>query len=152
MSPKSVHAYVLGEHGDSEVLVWSGAKVGGVPLAGFAEQSGKPLTPEVKAKIDDGVRHAAYRIIEGKKATYYGIGAGLARLVRAIRDNEKSVWTVTTSNKDVKGAIPVSYALPRVVGREGIISTLLPVLSPDEEDALYRSAEILKKAWAELKL
>ena len=69
ISPNSVHAYVLGEHGESEVLIWSSAKVGGVPLALFAEQQGMPLTDEVKARIDDGVRHSAYRIIQGKGAT-----------------------------------------------------------------------------------
>ncbi|HXK95314.1 MAG TPA: L-lactate dehydrogenase, partial [bacterium] len=96
VSPHSVHAYVLGEHGDSEVLVWSSAKVGGVPLYDIAEQAGKPIPGEIQARIDDGVRRAAYRIIEGKGATYYGIGAGLARIVKAIRDDERTVLTVST--------------------------------------------------------
>lgn len=89
VAPQSVHAYVLGEHGDSEVLVWSSAQVGGVPLLEFAEARGRALSPEDRARIDEGVRRAAYRIIEGKGATYYGIGAGLARLVRAILTDEK---------------------------------------------------------------
>jgi L-lactate dehydrogenase len=87
VAPQSVHAYVLGEHGDSEVLVWSSAKVGGVPLEDFATQRGLKLDAQVRARIDDGVRRAAYRIIEGKRATYFGIGAGLARLAAAVRDD-----------------------------------------------------------------
>ena len=81
VAPHSVHAYVMGEHGDSEVLVWSSAKVGGIPLLDFAAQTARTITPEVVARIDDGVRRAAYSIIEGKGATYYGGGSALARIV-----------------------------------------------------------------------
>jgi L-lactate dehydrogenase len=84
VAPISVHGYVLGEHGDSEVLVWSSAKVGGVSIQDYAIQMGMDLTEEIKSQIDDGVRHAAYRIIEGKGATYYGIGAGIAQIVEAV--------------------------------------------------------------------
>jgi L-lactate dehydrogenase len=84
IAPQSVHAYVLGEHGDSEVLAWSAARAGSVPLRSFAAQVGAPLTDEVMARIDDRVRNAAYTIIAGKGATWYGIGAGLARIVRSI--------------------------------------------------------------------
>jgi L-lactate dehydrogenase len=84
ISPQSVHAYVLGEHGDSEVLAWSNARAGSLSLAGFAAQVGSAITADVRARIDDGVRNAAYKIIKGKGATYYGIGAGLARIVKAI--------------------------------------------------------------------
>jgi L-lactate dehydrogenase len=149
---QSVHAYVLGEHGDSEVLVWSNAKVGGLQLHDFAVQIGKNPTLKDKEKIDDGVRRAAYRIIEGKKATYYGIGAGLARLVRAIGDDERSVFTVSISNKDTKDSLPIAYSLPRVLGAKGVLTTLKPPLSKDEDKALKRSAEILQAAWDELKL
>lgn len=152
VAPQSVHAYVLGEHGDSEVLVWSSAKVGGVPLHDFAVQIGKDPTEKDIQKIDDGVRRAAYRIIEGKKATYYGIGAGLARLVRAIGDDERSVFTVSMSNKNLKGSLPVAYSLPRVLGAKGVIATLTPPLSEDENAALKRSAEVLQGVWDELKL
>ena len=90
----SVHAYVLGEHGDSEVLLWSSADVGGVPVADFADQTGRAIDGTVKSRIDDGVRRAAYRIIEGKGATYYGIGAGLAKIVQAVRDDERRALTI----------------------------------------------------------
>lgn len=95
IAPQSVHAYVLGEHGDSEVLVWSSATVGGVPLASAAAQLGRPLGAAERERIDEAVRRAAYRIIAGKGATYYGIGAAVARLIRAIRDDEGLVVTVS---------------------------------------------------------
>ncbi len=146
VSPSSVHAYVLGEHGDSEVLVWSEAKVGGVGVDQFAEQRGCPLTPAERQRIEDGVRHAAYRIIEGKGATYYGIGAVLARLTRAILIDERAALTVSTLNPHVEGVSDVALSLPRIVGRDGVLTTLTPTLNDDERAALRRSAEILKEA------
>lgn len=150
VAPQSVHAYVLGEHGDSEVLVWSSAKVGGVPMLDFAEQSGRSLTEEVRARIDDGVRRAAYRIIEGKQATYYGIGAGLARIARAIRDDERAVLTLSMHTDGIEGLEDVSLSLPRVLGARGVLASLPPSLSQAERAALEKSAAILKKAAAEL--
>jgi L-lactate dehydrogenase len=144
ISSQSVHTYVLGEHGDSEVLIWSSAKIGGLPLAEFAEQSGKQLTAETKASIEDGVRRAAYRIIEGKGATYYGIGAGLARIAQAVRDDERAVLTV--SNVGLKRDEEVCLSLPRVISGVGITSTLQPSLSAEEHEALSRSADILRNA------
>ena len=146
IAPHSVHAYVLGEHGDSEVLAWSSGKVGGVPVTEFAAQIGRPITEEIKTKIDDGVRNAAYRIIEGKGATYYGIGAGIARITRAIEDDEGAVMTLS----NVEGFGGVSLSLPRVLNAKGIEATIQPVLSNEETEALKKSAEILKKAAAEL--
>ncbi|WP_018112244.1 L-lactate dehydrogenase [Thermus igniterrae] len=146
VAPQSVHAYVLGEHGDSEVLVWSGAQVGGVPLAAFAEARGRPLTPEDRARIDEGVRRAAYRIIEGKGATYYGIGAGMARLVRAILTDEKGVYTVSAFTPQVEGVKEVALSLPRILGAEGVEATIYPSLDEGEREALRQSATILKEA------
>ena len=147
LAPHSVHAYVLGEHGDSEVLAWSSGKIGGVPVIEFAEQIGRRITDDVKARIDDGVRRAAYRIIEGKGATYYGIGAGIARIAKAIRDDEGAVLTLS----NIEGINGVSLSLPRVLKAKGIETTIQPMLSNEEEKALNRSAEILREAAAELK-
>jgi L-lactate dehydrogenase len=146
VAPQSVHAYVLGEHGDSEVLVWSGAAVGGVPLDEFARQRGLELGPEARMRIDDGVRRAAYRIIEGKKATYFGIGAGLARLTEAVRDDERVVMTVTSAQGALPGFEGTCLALPRIVGGGGVLATLNPLLSAEERTALERSARILRDA------
>lgn len=150
VAAQSVHAYVLGEHGDSEVLCWSSAKVGGVPIASFAWQCGRELSEGVRACIDEGVRRAAYRIIEGKGSTYYGIGAGLSRIVRALRDNERVVMTLSMPTTDIDGVDEVSLSLPRVLGSRGVVATLQPELSDDERAALCHSAKILQEAHAEL--
>ncbi|MCS6860137.1 MAG: L-lactate dehydrogenase [Abditibacteriales bacterium] len=150
VSPQSVHAYVLGEHGDSEVLVWSEAKVGGVDVDQFAKQIGRPLTLAERQRIDDGVRRAAYRIIEGKGATYYGIGAALARLTRAIFHDERALLTVSMLNPYVEGVPDVALSLPRIIGRDGVLATLTPTLNADERAALRRSAEILKEATTQI--
>jgi len=146
VAPTSVHAYVLGEHGDSEVLAWSSARVGGVPLAAFADDPRCAVTDAVRARIDEGVRRAAYRIIAGKGATWHGIGAGLARLVEIVRADERTVMTVSTLTPEVEGVADVALSLPRVVGARGAERTLAPELDDAERAALRRSATILKEA------
>lgn len=150
VSPHSIHANVLGEHGDSEVLVWSSAKVGGLPLADFAAQTGRLLTTEICELIDDGVRRAAYHIIEGKGATYFGIGAGLSRIIQAIGDDERAVLTVSTTISGDDELAGLSLSLPRVVGAGGVLATLRPPLSEKEDAALRRSAQILRAAASDL--
>ncbi len=147
IAPRSAHVYVLGEHGDSEVLAWASGKIGGATLAEYSEQISRPLTDEVKAKIDDGVRRAAYRIIEGKGATYYGIGAGIARIAKAIRDDEGAVLTLS----NIDGIKGVCLSLPRVLTAKGIATTIQPKLSSEEADALDRSADVLREAAAGLR-
>ncbi|EIE53089.1 L-lactate dehydrogenase [Citreicella sp. 357] len=144
IAPQSVHAYVLGEHGDSEVLAWASARAASQPVERFAAQVGAAITQDVRDRIDDGVRRAAYRIIEGKGATWYGIGAGLARIVQAVGGDQRSVLSVSIVTPEVEGVSDVALSLPRVVGREGVIATLRPELSSTESDALRRSAEMLK--------
>jgi len=146
VTPKSVHAHVVGEHGDSEVLLWSGASVAGVPVERAAAQLGRRLTADDRAAIDEGVRRAAYRIINGKGHTAFGIGGGLARLVAAIAGDERLVTTCAILNDDVAGVPDVVLSLPRVIGAGGVLDTILPDLAPEEEAALRRSAEILKAA------
>lgn len=152
LAPHSVHAYVLGEHGDSEVLTWSNAKIGGVPLFEFAVQIGRPLTADTRNRIDDHVRNAAYRIINGKGATYYGIGAGIARIIKAVRDDEGAVLTLSSLTSQVGGLEGVSLSLPRVLGSNGITATITPSLSEAENNLLQKSAGILRQAAAELNL
>lgn len=146
VAPQSIHGHVLGEHGDSEVLVWSSVDVATVPVAEFARQVGRPITPEVKARIDDGVRNAAYKIIAGKGSTYYGIGAGISRLVATILDNEHRVFTVSTINAEVAGVAGVALSLPRILGRTGVIVDIMPPLDDAEREALKQSALILKQS------
>lgn len=144
ISPQSVHAYVLGEHGDSEVLAWSNAKVGSLSLAEIAAQVGSPITQNVRATIDDGVRNAAYKIIKGKGATYYGIGAGLARIVKAIARDQHDVLTVSCVTPQVAGVCDVALSIPRVVGGRGVEVDLMPDLDAKEIDGLEKSAQLLK--------
>jgi L-lactate dehydrogenase len=152
VAPVSVHAYVLGEHGDSEVLVWSSAKVGGVSIQDYARQMGVSLTEERKSQIDDGVRRAAYRIIENKGATYYGIGAGIAQIVQAIRDDERRVLTISNLTTGVEAFNGICLSLPRVVGLKGVLTELRPDLSSEEHLVLQKSAGILKETAVSIKM
>jgi len=144
VAPQSVHALVLGEHGDSEVLAWSTARAGSVPIGAFAEQMGRPLDAAARAAIDEGVRRAAYRIIAGKGATWYGIGAGLARIVRAIAADQRDVLTVSMLTPEVMGVQDVALSLPRVIGAAGVLADLHPELSVEESEGLAASARLLK--------
>jgi L-lactate dehydrogenase len=144
VSPRSIHAYVLGEHGDSQVLAWSAARAGAVPIAAFAAQVGAPITEAVRAEIDSRTRNAAYTIVEGKGSTYYGIGAGLARIVAAIRQDEQAVLSVSTVTAEVEGVSDVALSVPRLVGREGVTAELFPDLDAEEHAALHRSATMLR--------
>ncbi|MCH2067012.1 L-lactate dehydrogenase [Shimia sp.] len=144
IDPRSIHAYVLDEHGDSEVLSWSSAQVGARHLLSFAEEKGNPITGAVRTAIDEGVRRAAYRIIAGKGATYYGIGAGLARLVAAIGGDERSVHSVSIMTSEVAGVRDAPLSLPRVVGKGGVIEDVTPEIDSLEQAALKASAQLLK--------
>jgi L-lactate dehydrogenase len=147
VSPQSVHAYVLGEHGDSEVLAWSGARVGGVPVSAFDDDPRCRVDDAARARVDEGVRRAAYHIIAGRGATSYGIGAGLARLAEAVRGDERAAFTVSCVTDECEGVRGVALSLPRVLGARGVARTLAPELDDAERRALRRSAEVLDEAW-----
>jgi len=141
-----VHAYVLGEHGDSEVLAWSLVTVGTVPLEVFCQQQKADTGPAVREQIDQGVRRAAYHIIEGKGATYYGIGAALAHIVNAVLRDQRSVLTVCTPVEEIVGVSDVTIALPNLVGGEGVLSTLPAPLDDAETALLAASARTVRDA------
>lgn len=144
ISPKSIHANVLGEHGDSEVLAWSNGDAGTMRIDDLAKSIDKPLTDEVKARIDDCVRNAAYKIINGKGATYYGIAGALSRICQAIGSNEYAVLTVSSLHDNIEGVENVCMSLPSIVGKRGIQGVLHPNLSDEERKALQKSAQTLK--------
>jgi hypothetical protein len=123
------------------VLAWSNARAGSVPLTAFAAQIGSALTADVRARIDKGVRNAAYTIIEGKGATWYGIGGGLARIVGAIAGDEQAVLSVSTVEPEVLGVGDVALSLPRLVGAGGVSATLWPDLDAEETEKLRASAD-----------
>ena len=150
VAPISVHANVLGEHGDSEVLAWSSIQVGVFPLAVFAAEVGRPLTDQVRQDIDKKVRTAAYRMIEGKGSTSYGVGMSLARIVKAIHDDEKAVLTLSAPGNGKVQTGGVCLSLPCVLGARGVEAVLWPTLTSEEEAALKRSAQILREAQSNL--
>lgn len=144
IAPSSVHAHVLGEHGDSEVLAWSSAEVAGIPLADFARQRSVAFDQGLREGVERDVRRAAYDIIGGKGATYYGIGAALARLCRAILQDERTVLTACAVMEEVEGIRDVALSLPLVIGRDGVGARLQPRLDEQERHALRASAEIIR--------
>ena len=139
-----VHAYVIGEHGDSEVLTWSLTNVGNMPLESFVRLRGLNLGEAERAQIDAGVRHAAYRIIEGKGATHFGIGSALARIARNILTDRRAIMTVCTPTAEIAGVPDVTVSLPRLVGGDGVLETFQLPLSADEYAALNRSAALIR--------
>jgi L-lactate dehydrogenase len=140
-----VHAYVRGEHGDSEVLTWSMVTIGGIPLDDFCEMRSLSVCAEDKGEIDEQVRRAAYHIIEGKGATYYGVGSALARIVEVILRDQRSILTVTSPVEDGAGVKDVTLSLPHLVGGQGILATFQPLLNPEEQSALNASAALIRK-------
>ena len=139
-----IHAYVLGEHGDSEMIPWSIVTVGGIPLEKFCTGGDISICPEDYPAVDEKVRRAAYHIIGGKGATYYGIGSAIARIVEVILQGERSILTVCTPMEDVVGVKNVTVSLPNLVGGDGIIQTLYPNLNQEETSALHNSAYIVR--------
>src|SRR5262249_20271760 len=145
-----VHAHVVGEHGDSEVLTWSLATVGGMPLEAFARLRKIDLSAAVRRDIDAKVRRAAYTIIGGKGATYYGIGSALARILDVILHDQRAILTVCTPAADVAGVRDVTVALPRLVGGHGALETFPLPLREDETARLRDSARVIRYALDDL--
>jgi len=153
VDPHHVHAYVIGEHGDSEVLTWSLAAIAGTRIDEFARLRGRQvLTPEERQTIDGQVRRAAYHIIAGKGATYYGIGSAVARIVDVVLHDQRAIFTICTRIDDEPGCEGVTLALPHLVGAEGALASLPLPLDATEQEALRRSASILREAVESLKL
>jgi L-lactate dehydrogenase len=150
VDPHHVHGHVIGEHGDSEVLTWSLASISGMPLEAFAKLRGVDLTDAIRRDIDEKVRRAAYTIISGKGATYYGIGCALARIVDAVLHDQRSILTVCAPTPDVAGVKDVTVALPRLVGGSGVMETFPLPLSETEQKQLQASGSVIRQALDEL--
>lgn len=146
IDPQHIHAYVLGEHGDSEVLTWSLVTVGGMDLDEFCKERETAFCDEDFEVIEDQVRRAAYHIIEGKGATYYGVGSAIARLVEVILRDQRSILTVCTPIPEVAGVKDITVSLPNLVGGQGIMTTFYPDLNEKEHMALKNSAEVIRDA------
>lgn len=141
-----VHGYVVGEHGDSEVLLWSLVNVGGVPLKDFCKARQIVLDQAIKDQIDNKVRRAAYHIIEGKTATYYGIGSALAGITKVLLQDERSILTICSPMANIAGVENVTVSMPFLFGGNGVIETLPLPMTDDELDKLQKSASIVKEA------
>ena len=140
---RSVHAVIIGEHGDSELAVWSGANISGVDLSHFCALCGETEHRETMERIYRDVRDSAYEIIERKGATYYGIAAAVARIAQCIVRNEHSVLPVSTNLQGLYGVEDLCMSVPAVVGRDGVEKVLEIELSPEEREAFRQSAETL---------
>ncbi len=146
VDPQHVHGYVVGEHGDSEVLTWSLVTVGGMPLKAFCRQHGLEFTDTARDEIEHRVRDAAYKIIEGKGSTYYGIGAALAQVVNAVLRDQRSILTVCTPVTRIAGVCDVTLSLPHLIGKQGVLASFPLPLDDKEQGALARSAEVVCQA------
>jgi L-lactate dehydrogenase len=145
VDPRSVHAFVIGEHGDSEVPVWSGANVAGVGLTELATSSGRSFGHDDKDSIFTATRDAAYSIIERKGATYYAVAAALVRIVEAIVRDQRTVLSVSSVLDGEYGLRDVALSVPSVVGANGVEQALELTLDDGEMAALLRSAGILRE-------
>jgi len=147
VNPASVEAMAIGEHGTSEVLLWSSATAAGVPIREACRQCGESFD-KVREAVERDVRYANITIIEGNNASQYGIGIACARLTEAVLRDERSIFPVAS----YQAAYGVTLALPSVVGGEGVIRVLEPPMSADERAQLQRSAERLRVAGERLRV
>ena len=152
VDPQHVHAYVVGEHGDSEVLVWSQATIAGLSLDDFVKIRGTPLTGDDRREIDENVRHAAYQIIAGKGATYYGIGSAVARIVDVLLHDQRAILTICSCITGMPDCDGVTMAMPHILGGGGVRATIPLSLDANEHARLIRSADVLREAIASLKV
>jgi L-lactate dehydrogenase len=152
VDPQHVHGYVIGEHGDSEVLVWSQATIAGLNLDEFAKVHGRPLTAAARSQIDENVRRAAYHIIAGKGATYFGIGSAVARIVDVLLHDQRAILTICARITGLPDCEDVTLALPHLLGGEGVIGTIPLPLDGTELEGLRHSAGILREAIQSLNL
>ena len=141
---RSVHAFIIGEHGDSEIAAWSSANVSGIPLSSFCEMSGHFDHIQAMQRIAENVKNSAYEIIEKKKATYYGIAMSVRRICEAIVRDEKSILPVSSIQSGNYGISGVALSMPAIVGKNGVEGSVPINLSIEEQEALRKSADTLR--------
>lgn len=146
----SVHAYIIGEHGDSEFPVWSSASIGQVPLREWEIDGRKPFTEQRLAEMTDQVVNAAYKVIAGKGATNYAIGLSGIRIAEAILRDLRSVLPVSSILEDFHGISGLALSVPSIVGRRGVEQPLAIPMGEHEEQQLRDSAQAMRKALTSL--
>ena len=141
---RNVHAYVLGEHGDSEVVVWSMTHIAGIPIRDYCAICKRCNWQKEQKKIAERVRDSAYHIIDYKGSTYYAIGLSLVRISSAVLRNEHSILTVSLLLRGEYGIDNICLSVPCVIGKSGIEQIITAPLSLEEQTALKRSAETIR--------
>ena len=150
INPQNVHAYIIGEHGDTELPVWSHAYIGTRPVSDYLKE-GKGPDREQLDQLFTQVRDAAYQIIDLKGATYYAIAMGLVRLTQAIFRDENAILTVSTLLKGEYGLNDICLGVPAVINRSGVREVIELNLTEEERKKLHHSADILTKQLQSLK-
>lgn len=152
VDPRNIHAYVMGEHGDSEFVPWSQALLATKPILQICEESEGKISMSDLESISSEVRNAAYKIIDAKKATYYGIGMALTRIARALLGGENSVLTVSACLDGEYGQKDVYVGVPCILNQNGVSRILQVNLTEQEQEQLARSCDTLRKSFDELGL
>jgi L-lactate dehydrogenase len=150
VDPRSVHAYIVGEHGDSELALWSLANIAGVRLPDFIGADGQRYDRAALDGILEQTRHAAYEIIKRKRATYYAIGLGLLTILEAVLRDQHTVLTVSSPMHGIYGVSDIAISLPTIVGRRGIEQVIELPLDADELQKFRHSADLLKATLQQL--
>ncbi len=146
LDPRNVHAYVLGEHGDSEIVNWSHADIAGIPLSDFCKNCRRDCGGDLFMKLFEETKNAAYRIIEKKGSTFYGIGLAVSKVLSTVLNNQHSVLTVSTVHPEFEGLKDVPFSVPTILGREGVERILKVGLSSEELKGLSNSAGVIADA------
>lgn len=152
VDPRNIHAYVMGEHGDTEFVPWSQAMVATKSIPELCEESHGSICSQELEQISEEVRTAAYKIIEAKNATYYGIGMALTRITKAILGNEHSVLTVSAMLRGEYGQSSVFTGVPCIINQNGIQRVLPLSLSDEEKEKMDQSCQILRRSFEELEM
>lgn len=147
LDPRSLHAYIIGEHGDSEVAVWSKVNIAGLPLVDDHNQ----IDPNLQA-VFENVKNAAYEIIQRKGATCYAIGLGVTQIVQSILRNQNRILTVSTMINGIHDIQDVCLSLPAVVNRHGVTRVLNISLTDLEQQQLQKSSQVLRQTIEQLNL
>ncbi|NLO83327.1 MAG: L-lactate dehydrogenase [Clostridiales bacterium] len=144
VATQNIHAYIIGEHGDSEVPAWSITNIAGMPIEQYCFRCGRACLPEEKMKIFEDVKNSAYKIIEGKGATYYAVGLSVRRIVEAIVRDENVVLSISSLMQGYYGVEDVCLSLPTLLNAKGVVKVLELPLNEEEKKGFRRSADILK--------
>lgn len=142
---RSVHAFIIGEHGDSELAAWSNANVSGVKLSDFCEMRGHFSHEASENRIYEEVKNSAYEIIERKRATYYGIAMAVKRICECIIRDEKSILPISSMMRGMYGMEDIVISMPAIVGKDGVEDVIPISLDEEEQAQLKKSAGVLRK-------